>query len=257
MTYLVTSSLQSKVGLVCGASSRPGWSDPPGHVDQDDQGHVGLAGDAAREQRQAALHEDHPQGTHHLLRLPLCDCLHDFWPVLLRLLPTQVGSNWFSVYVRSIFRSRIDKLFEKQAKVTQMRDFWVFVEGDLMSGLYWEKLYNKGRKVTEFYRHYHDYYRDHHDDHRHPQGDRVPVPVHRLESSMRRAALPLPCRSNGQEHDVREPDAWGAEDAPDPGDRDLLSWRHEPGLLKCYSQVLLTLWTSRWGRRQGGLYSWA
>ena len=55
------------------------------------------------------------------------------------------------VLFETIFcRSRIDKLFEKQAKVTQMRDFWVFVEGDLMSGLYWEKLYNKGRKVTEF-----------------------------------------------------------------------------------------------------------
>ena len=47
-------------------------------------------------------------------------------------------------------RSRIDQLFEKQAKVTQMKDFWFFVEGDLMDGLYWEKLYNQGRKTTEF-----------------------------------------------------------------------------------------------------------
>ena len=30
------------------------------------------------------------------------------------------------------------------------KDFWKFAEDDLMKGLYWEELYNKGRRVTEF-----------------------------------------------------------------------------------------------------------
>jgi polycystin 2 len=49
-----------------------------------------------------------------------------------------------------ILRSRIDSLFENQQKITQAKDFWDFVEGDLLKGLYWEELYNQGRKVTKF-----------------------------------------------------------------------------------------------------------
>ena len=49
-----------------------------------------------------------------------------------------------------ILRSRIDSLFENQQKITQAKDFWNFVEGDLLNGLYWEELYNKGRKITKF-----------------------------------------------------------------------------------------------------------
>jgi len=49
-----------------------------------------------------------------------------------------------------VLRSRIDSLFENQQKITQAKDFWNFVESDLMDGLYWEELYNKGRKVTQF-----------------------------------------------------------------------------------------------------------
>ena len=30
------------------------------------------------------------------------------------------------------------------------KDFWKFAEDDLMKGIYWEELYNKGRRVTEF-----------------------------------------------------------------------------------------------------------
>lgn len=49
-----------------------------------------------------------------------------------------------------ILRSRIDSLFENQQKITQAKDFWNFVEGDLLKGLYWEELYNQGRKITKF-----------------------------------------------------------------------------------------------------------
>ena len=29
-------------------------------------------------------------------------------------------------------------------EVRNMRQFWDFVEGDLINGIYWDKLYNKG-----------------------------------------------------------------------------------------------------------------
>ena len=43
-----------------------------------------------------------------------------------------------------------EKLFEKQDRIKTNKDFWKFAEDDLMNGLYWEELYNKGRRVTEF-----------------------------------------------------------------------------------------------------------
>ena len=92
-------------------------------------------------------------------------------------------------------RSRIDKLFEKQAKVTQMRDFWFFVEGDLMKGLYWEKLYNKGRKTTEFRW---LLYSLHVPDH-------LQVPLHGAQGTLPGpdpGAVPVPSRPHRQEHDV-------------------------------------------------------
>ena len=44
------------------------------------------------------------------------------------------------------YTSLSEELFEKQAKVKNNKDFWNFVENDLLDGLYWEELYNKGRK---------------------------------------------------------------------------------------------------------------
>lgn len=96
-----------------------------------------------------------------------------------------------------LLRSRIDQLFEKQDKVTQMKDFWVFVEGDLLDGLYWEKLYNKGRKVTEF-RCWHLPL---------PHLLLLQVPLDRAEGAVPGAPLPLSCGGHRQEHDVREQDA--------------------------------------------------
>ena len=58
----------------------------------------------------------------------------------------------FSQYSTDFFvlRSRIESLFEHQPKVTTASQFWQFMEEDVMKGLYWEELYNKGRKTTQF-----------------------------------------------------------------------------------------------------------
>ena len=89
------------------------------------------------------------------------------------------------------------------------------------------------------------------------EGDGVPVPVHRAESSMCWAPVPLPGRPDGQEYDVRKPDVGGAQDAADQGDGDLMPRWHEPRLLERYSEVLFSIWIARRGWRQGRLYSWA
>ena len=41
-------------------------------------------------------------------------------------------------------------LFEDQLKIRKNIDFWDFAETELLDGLYWEELYNKGRRVTTF-----------------------------------------------------------------------------------------------------------
>ena len=41
-------------------------------------------------------------------------------------------------------------MFEKQLKIRKNLDFWQFAETELLDGLYWEELYNKGRRVTTF-----------------------------------------------------------------------------------------------------------
>ena len=43
-----------------------------------------------------------------------------------------------------------ERLFEGQASIKTNRDFWNFAENDLLDGLYWEELYNHGRKNTQF-----------------------------------------------------------------------------------------------------------
>ena len=44
----------------------------------------------------------------------------------------------------------LERLFENQVKIKTSRDFWNFAEEDLLKGLYWEELYNKGRRKTNF-----------------------------------------------------------------------------------------------------------
>ena len=67
------------------------------------------------------------------------------------ILRTGIGQSASGLIVRKITPSSYsEKLFEKQDRVKTNKDFWKFAEDDLMNGLYWEELYNKGRRVTEF-----------------------------------------------------------------------------------------------------------
>ena len=44
----------------------------------------------------------------------------------------------------------IQTLFGSQMEVRNMKQFWNFVEGDLVDGIYWDTLYNKGyRSVAD------------------------------------------------------------------------------------------------------------
>ena len=101
------------------------------------------------------------------------------------------------------------------------KDFWKFAEDDLMKGLYWEELYNKGRRVTEF---------------------RSVLNSARLclswilyftqVSALRAAGHPaVPRATHRQERDVWEQDAGGAEDAADQDHQHLLSGHAPAGLL--------------------------
>ena len=55
-----------------------------------------------------------------------------------------ISENFQYTDMTNRMSTSFQSLFGSQMEVRNMRQFWDFVEGDLINGIYWDKLYNKG-----------------------------------------------------------------------------------------------------------------